>query len=156
MNRTNRFAPSLLVGLVVLSIAALSPSGNGGTGLKSYADPVHKFSMMVFNDWKQVPIESGEPYEVLKYYEPSSRGTAPAPRMVVVRFEKGTAQSPLTGVDAESTSGKMRRRWEEVRPKDTFDLTFGRLALKFTSFATGSPMSSGGSGATSSVFTSTP
>lgn len=110
--------PNVLLALT--SFALLAPASQAG-GLKTHRDPVHKFSLKVFSEWKQVPTEVGTEHEVAKFYEKNDRGDVFDPELMVVRIVK-EAKKPLTGGGREGIP--------EVSfwaPKSAWDCTIGML-----------------------------
>lgn len=97
-------------------------------GFKTQRDPVHKFSLKVFADWKEVPTEAGDEIEVMKFYEPVSRGDYPSPELRVVRVVKDGAQAPVTGPGGIDLSQIPEEFRDQFRVKSAWDATMGRLS----------------------------
>jgi hypothetical protein len=106
---------AFLLGAGLLAVAPGASAGENPT--KIYRDPVHKFSLKIFNDWEQVPIEAGEETEVAKWGLGGDRGLVFSPKMRVVRVlhgdKKDTTVTP--GDNPGGTSGN-----EPVDPRQAF------------------------------------
>ncbi len=120
--------------LAAAASLALLPARGGDTPNKPYRNSSFMFSLKVFPEWTQVPIEITEKYEIAKFFEPGDRGDRFQPELQIFRIDKrsnGTA--PVTGLDPRKPEDrkKLEEAFEAARaPASVFDLAFGRLSAR--------------------------
>lgn len=119
------------------SAPAALPTPFGTTAGKAYRSSVWKFSLNVFDDWNEVPIEIGEKYEVAKWYEPGSKGEVFPRELSIFRLnlrpggdDAANGQGPATEGGSEEERQlrqKIREMQDEAAPKSIYGLAFDRL-----------------------------
>ena len=93
-----------LAWLVLLSACLWAlPAEAGEMPQVWHRDPVHKFSLRVFKDWGQVPLEPGEKLVVAKFCEGGEKGRFVPPELEVVRVNTNpeTDKPTITGSGGE-------------------------------------------------------
>ncbi|MFH0943623.1 MAG: hypothetical protein V2A76_00340, partial [Planctomycetota bacterium] len=115
----------LLAALLCFSAQTDALAGN----LKTYIDRKHKFSLKVFGDFEQVPTEVGDENEVVKFYEPGTKGDVFMPSLSVVRVcTDGSEGGTVTGVPAEIDPKDIPEEYRHLlKPKSVWTLTMGNL-----------------------------
>jgi hypothetical protein len=112
--------------------AALSalPARGGDAPTRTYRNGQHKFSLKVFPDWTEVPVEISDRFTVAKFYEPGDRGDWFQPELEICRLDKrGATTGPVTGIDPKKQTELEEALKAATAPKSVFDLTFGRLIV---------------------------
>lgn len=116
----------------VALVLCLAPSAlPGSTPSKVYRDPVHKFSLKIFPDWEQVPIDPTEQWEVAKFYDPANKGDYFRPELTVFRIAKN---EPVDGGSLTGSGGGKRPEippeiLERFKPKGAYQLSMARLIV---------------------------
>jgi hypothetical protein len=112
---------------------AVAAAPLGDVPSKEYRHKTYKFSLKVFANWDEVPVEPSEAkYTAAKFFEPGNKGDWYRPELEVLRLDKreNGGQGPTTGndpVDPNDLRKKIEQAYEEAnRPKSVFDLCFGR------------------------------
>jgi len=137
------FRPSSLLVGVLLAL----PVVIGGVGMPreaeagapslswTYRDAVHKFSLKMFKDYKQVPLKTDETLTLCQFRDPKSKGEARGtydPEIEVLKITEGD-EGPVTtggGDDGQPTPEKLRELFERLnKPKNVWDATVNRWRL---------------------------
>jgi hypothetical protein len=106
---------------------AVLPVPGGDNPTRTYRNGIYLFSMKVFPDWTEVPIQIDEKTEIAKFYEPVSRGDYFQPELYVVRIDKrpNGGANPVTGADPKKEK-PTPLVIEGPRPKSAFEYVFDR------------------------------
>ena len=116
--------------------AALRDAEAGAPPLNwTYKDKVHKFSLKMFRDYNQVPLQASQKTTVAKFRDPKSKGQARGtydPDVEVVRILLAGSDGPVVtgGEGAPKTREEVLEAMRNARrPKTVWDATVGRLRL---------------------------
>jgi hypothetical protein len=126
----SRSLPAAAVAALVLVLGVADRARAGDAPTKYYRDATHKFSLKYFDKWDQIPVEAGEKVEVAKFAEKGDRGDVYAPKINVVRVEKGDRAKPvITGGDEVKPDGAPDIDFPGMKPESAFEALVGRFAI---------------------------
>lgn len=136
--RHSHRSSSVVAGLGLLAaLLALSPLAQAGAPRlrETYRDPVHKFSLKMFDGYQPVPLQPDERTTVCRFRDPKEKGEARGTFGVtveVLRIVKDGKDAPVvTGTPGEGgmpDSEEMREMFRRLQaPKDVFDAAFRDL-----------------------------
>lgn len=132
--------PLLLGGLLPGDLAGLREASASAPHISwTYRDPVHKFSLRMFRDYKQIPVKVGEKTTLCKFRDAKSKGTLRGSWPIEIEVVRVTEkeEKPVTTGAAEkpkTPAERLKEAWERaMNPKTVWDATVGQWQLPASS-----------------------
>lgn len=127
-----RTRPLALLALVAMLFAGPIAHTRFAPPNKLYRDAAHKFSLKIFKEWEQVPVEAGQKIVVAKFHEPGETRRVPT-EIEIYRVDlsnQGT-DGPITGGDGKRPTDEQLKEYAErlMAPKDVYSAMTRYLPL---------------------------
>ena len=117
----------LLLVAIAWLVAPLTPAEAGAPAVSQiHRDPVHKFSLKYFKDWKPVPLQPGETDVVCRLRDPKQKGTLRGtldPSIEIVRIRTSGTDEVTTGSPEAAPTQRMPPGMQTA--EDAWDATIG-------------------------------